>query len=989
MASLAMVARNLTTDQFALLQFKDNVIDPHNFLTNNWTASTYVCKWVGVSCGVKHERVTSLTLRDMNLTGKIPPHLGNLSFLLHLNLSSNNFYGHLPEELGQLRRMRSINLRFNLLNGDIPQTLVNMSNPEILVLGSNQLSGTVPQILDMPNLDILVLSENKLSGQIPSSIFKVSSLKELYLDSNSFSGSLPDDLCVYLPKLEVLVLYTNKLSGYIPSSIGKCSKLQGLALDFNEFGGFIPRSIGNLTQLESLFLSSKRLEGEIPEEIGNLFRLEIISAGNLSLTGHIPASIFNISSLNSVAFPLNSLSGNLPHMMNVPEPTRLVLWGNNLSGNIPNSISNASMLIDLELQNNSFSDVSNNTLNGILPTYFGNLSTSLQQIFASDSELGGNIPLEIGNFSNMLLLELSINKISGSIPETIRGLRSAQGLNLLQNELQGSIPENICALERLYGLGLSFNKLNGPIPTCLTNLTSLRYLYLDSNKLSSEIPSTLWSLKDISEIDLASNYLSISYPLDIGYFRALTYLNLSRNLLMSDMSSTIGNLETLVSLDLSHNKFNGHIPETIDDLISLVFLDLCNNNISGVIPKSLEKLSNLNFFNVSFNRLEGEIPTGGCFRNFSSRSFLKNYALYGPPKLLVPPCNSSIHKNSEVATRLHVLRYGLPAIASIMVIAVLFCLHRKCQNKTKNIQAVREELDLKTWRRISHAVLLQATDGFREQNMLGSGSFGSVYKGRLTDGTNVAIKVFNLQLEGAFRSFDIECEMLSKILHRNVVKIITCCSNVDFKALVLDFMPNGSLQKWLHSQDHFLDIIQRINIMIDVASALEYLHLGHPAPIVHCDLKPSNILLDEDMIAHVGDFGIAKLLGEGDLVIQTMTLATIGYMAPVKCDVYSYGILLIETFTRKKPTNGLFKEAMTMKHWVRSSVSKGMIDIADGELLRTEDEYFIVKANCISSILALALECSSELPEERKDMKDVVATLKKIKQNFLNKIEHV
>ncbi|XVF78751.1 hypothetical protein PTKIN_Ptkin14bG0161000 [Pterospermum kingtungense] len=315
-----------------------------------------------------------------------------------------------------------------------------------------------------------------------------------------------------------------------------------------------------------------------------------------------------------------------------------------------------------------------------------------------------------------------------------------------------------------------------------------------------------------------------------------------------------------------------------------------------------------------------------------------------------------------------------------------------------NILAIKEELDLKTWRRLSHAELLQATDGFGEHNMLGSGSFGCVYKGRLTDGTDVAIKVFNLQLEGAFRSFDIECEMMSKILHRNVVKIVTCCSNVDFKALVLDFMPNGSLEKWLHSQDHFLDIIHRIDIMIDVASALEYLHLGHPAPIVHCDIKASNILLDEDMIAHVADFGISKLLGESDLMIQTLTLATIGYKAPefgsagivsIKCDVYSYGILLIETFTRKKPTDGLFNEAMTMRHWMRRSLSKGMIDIADGDLLRTEDEYFIVKANCISSIMELALECSSELPEERKDMKDVVGTLKKIKQNFLNKIDQV
>ncbi|XVF78750.1 hypothetical protein PTKIN_Ptkin14bG0160900 [Pterospermum kingtungense] len=1023
MATLAMVARNLTTDQFALLQFRDHILDPHNVLTDNWTSSGYVCKWVGVSCGVNHERVTSLTLSNMNLTGTIPPHLGNLSFLLHLDLSSNNFYGHLPRELGQLRRLRFIDLGFNRLNGGIPQTL------------------------DMPKLEIFSFSYNQLSGQIPFSVYNISSLKGFYLGSNSLSGSLPDDLCVYLPKLEVLYLDTNKLSGYIPSSIGKCSKLQKFALYKNQFSGFIPRNIGNLTRLEEIYLDTNKLEGEIPEGIGNLFSLEVLSVECNSLTGRVPASIFNISALTDVIMYNNSLSGPLPPMINVPKLEHLLLWKNNLSGNIPNSISNASMLKSIDMGYNYFSgfvpntignlrhlerlalgnnclttesanrewrflsslttcenltilDVSINALNGILPTYFGNLSTSLQEFYATGCEIGGNIPLEVGNFSNILVFNLGNNKIIGSVPVTIRGVRNIQALSLGINELQGSIPEDICALEGLFGLDLSSNKLHGSLPTCLGNLTFLRYLYLESNKLNSTIPSTLWNLKDILEIDLSSNYLSLSYPLDVGYLRALTHLNLSRNLLMSDISSTIGGVKTLVSLNLSHNKFHGRIPESIGNMISLVFLDLSNNNLSGTIPNSLKNLSYLGYFNVSFNRLEGEIPTGGCFRNFSSGSFLKNDALCGPPRLLVPHCKSSIHRNSKMTTRLRVLRYALPATASlIIIIAVIFCFQKQCQNRSKNLPAVKEEpLYLKSWRRISHVELLQATNGFGEQSMLGSGSFGFVHKGRLSNGMDVAIKVFNLQLEGAFQSFDIECEMMSKILHRNVVKIITCCSNVDFKALVLDFMPNGSLEKWLHCKDHFLDIIQRIDIMIDVASALEYLHLGHPAPIVHCDLKPSNILLDEDMIAHVGDFGISKLLGEGDLMIQTMTLATIGYMAPefgsagivsIKCDIYSYGILLMETFTRKKPTDGLFNEAMTMRLWVRRSLSKGMIDIADCDLLRTEDAYFIVKANCISSIMELALECSSELPEDRKDMKDVVATLKKIKQNFLNKVEHV
>ncbi|XP_022734946.1 probable LRR receptor-like serine/threonine-protein kinase At3g47570 [Durio zibethinus] len=152
------------------------------------------------------------------------------------------------------------------------------------------------------------------------------------------------------------------------------------------------------------------------------------------------------------------------------------------------------------------------------------------------------------------------------------------------------------------------------------------------------------------------------------------------------------------------------------------------------------------------------------------------------------------------------------------------------------------------------------------------------------------------------------------------------------------------------------------------------------------------------MVGHLGDFGIAKLLEEDDFIRQTMTLATIGYMAPefgsagivsIKCDIYSYGILLIETFTKKKPTDEIFSETMTMRNWMKRSLSKGMIDIADANLLRREDEYFIIKANCISSIMELALKCSAELPEDRNNTADVVAMLKKIKHKLLISIEQV
>ncbi|RVW22771.1 Receptor kinase-like protein Xa21 [Vitis vinifera] len=268
---------------------------------------------------------------------------------------------------------------------------------------------------------------------------------------------------------------------------------------------------------------------------------------------------------------------------------------------------------------------------------------------------------------------------------------------------------------------------------------------------------------------------------------------------------------------------------------------------------------------------------------------------------------------------------------------------------------------------------------------------GTVYKGVLFDGLTAAIKVFNLEFLGSFKGFEAECEVMRNICHRNLIKIISSCSNLGFKALVLEFMPNGSLERWLYSHNYCLDLIQRLNIMIDVASALEYLHHDYSNPVVHCDLKPNNVLLDEDRVAHVGDFGIAKLLPGSESRQQTKTLCTIGYMAPeygsegivsTRSDVYSYGIMLLQVFARKKPTDEMFVGDLTLKSWVESLASTVM-EFVDTNLLDKEDEHFAIKENCVLCIMALALECTAESPEERINMRDVVARLKKIRIKLL------
>ncbi|KAK9155013.1 hypothetical protein Sjap_002493 [Stephania japonica] len=458
--------------------------------------------------------------------------------------------------------------------------------------------------------------------------------------------------------------------------------------------------------------------------------------------------------------------------------------------------------------------------------------------------------------------------------------RRVISLELPRSGLIGWISPSIGNLTFLRSIDLSNNSFYGIIPQEIGQLSRLQYLLLSHNSLGGDIPSNLSHCSQLRGLYLDMNNLEGKIPKEITTLSKLVEFTVASNNLSGGIPHSIGNMSSLQQMSMAYNNLEGSIPYSIAQLRSLIYFSIAVNKFYGTLPAMIYNISSLKLLSLTLNRLHGELP---------------------------------------------------------------------------------QDVDEFNMIKLSYEDLFKATNGFSETNLIGSGSFGCVYKGVLgQDETIVAVKVLNLQQRGAPKSFKVECNALRNIRHRNLVKILTSCSSIDskgddFKALVYEFMPNGSLEQWLHprfdgehSQSRTLSLVQRITILVDVASALEYLHHYCHARIVHCDLKPSNILLDADMSAHVGDFGLARLFSQTNQNFSTTQSSTIGmkgsigYYAPEygvggeassQGDVYSFGILLLEMMTGRRPTDEMFDDGVNLHIFAKMAIPERVIQIVDPELL--------------------------------------------------------
>ncbi|KAF8031898.1 hypothetical protein BT93_D0955 [Corymbia citriodora subsp. variegata] len=968
------------TDLLALASFKNAIHEDPFGVLSSWNDSTHHCEWQGVLCSKRHPgKVTSLVLTSQGLGGFLSPHIGNLSFLRVITLQNNSFHGEIPSQIGNLFRLHHLTLSNNSFGGPIPSNLSRCLNLKILNLIDNQLVQGIPSDLgSLPRLILLGLSTNSLVGPIPPSIGKLSLLQQLSMGRNMLCGKIPKEL-------------------------SRLERLLFLQLAYNKLTGEIPPLIFNISSIIYFWVSGNQLTGTIPSDIGTtLPSLRDFGAQDNLLTGTIPSSLTNATSLEALGLQNNSFHGPIPKNLGRLKSLRMIGLGFNQLQDDLSFISLVANCSNLEILS-----VRSNLIHGSLPRSISNLSTRIYGIDMGTNHIQGTIPSALGNVFNLSYLNLECNFLTGRIPDSIGALYSMQRLSFAGNMFTGEIPSSIGNMTSLNLLYLDHNNFKGYIPQSLGNCRQLIVLSLSHNNLIGSVPVEIMGLSSLSIFfSLAHNNLSGFLPVQVGSLKNLGTLDLSYNKLSGLIPASISECFSLEWLYLEANSFQGQIPQALRPLRGLEELDLSNNNFSGPIPSFLAELLLLKYLNMSFNELEGQVPEGGVFLN-GSISDLK-----------LPLCKSPSSKKSSLTKAVVIFVVAVSLLCLALLFLSIFYYRKKKQMTTNALTSSSFEHQ---FLRISYEELLRATNRFSETNVIGKGRYGTVYKGILDGCAMVAVKVLNLMQRGALRSFVSECQTLGIIRHRNLVKILSVCSSVDFcgndfKALLYEFNANESLEEWLHprtigqdderSKSRNLRLVQRLNIAIDIATAIEYLHKGCYPAIIHGDLKPSNVLLDNDMMARVGDFGLAKIIstvsaeaiGVQDQGNSTSTAVrgSIGYVPPeygmghkvsTLGDAYSYGILLLEMFTGKKPTEESFEHHLNLHNFVQMALPDQAMGIADLRLW-SEASYRqqeIKIRDCIIFVFEVGVACSMESPLDRMEMTEVIKKLYSIKATYETK----
>jgi protein brassinosteroid insensitive 1 len=951
-----------------------------------------------------------LALKGNKLTGDIAT-LSSCKTLQYLDLSSNNFSVAIPP-FGDCLSLEHLDISANKFSGDVVSALSSCDHLAFLNISSNQFSGPVPA-LPVGNLRLLYLAGNGFRGEIAAWLGGACSsggLVELDLSSNNLSGTVPSGLSA-CASLESFDISGNFFTGELPIEIfAKMSNLKKLDLSFNNFFGPLPDSLSSkLVKLETLDLSANNLSGNIPSSLceapDNI--LKELFLQNNRFIGSIPASLSNCSQLVSLDLSFNYLTGTIPSSLGSLSKLRdLIIWLNQLHGEIPQELMYIKTLENLILDFNR--------LTGEIPSGLSNC-TSLNWISLSNNQLSGEIPGWIGQLSNLTILKLSNNSFSGRIPPELGDCNSLIWLDLNTNYLNGTIPPALfkqsgnIAVNFISGKSYVYIKNDGS-KEChgAGNLLEFAGIRLDQkNRISTRNPCNFTRV-----------YGGKIQP-EFYHNGSMIFLDMSHNLLSGSLPKEIGSMFYLYILNLGHNNFSGTIPLELGDLAHLSILDLSSNRFEGTIPQSMAKLTWLTEIDLSNNYLSGTIPGMGQLDTFPASRFMNNSGLCGYPLPSCGPISGS--SSSSQHQKSHRRQASLAGSVAMGLLFSLFCIfgliivvietrkrrkkkdaafdgyidsgsHSGMANVSWKLTGAREALSInlatfeKPLRKLTFADLLEATNGFHNDSLIGSGGFGDVYKAQLKDGSIVAIKkLIHISGQGD-REFTAEMETIGKIKHRNLVPLLGYCKVGEERLLVYEYMKYGSLEDVLHDPKKAgikLNWSVRRKIAIGAARGLAFLHNCIPH-IIHRDMKSSNVLLDENLEARVSDFGMARLMSAMDTHLSVSTLAgTPGYVPPeyyqsfrcsTKGDVYSYGVVLLELLTGKRPTDSADFGDNNLVGWVKQHAKLKISDVFDPELMK-EDSSLEIE---LLQHLKVACACLDDRPWRRPSMIQVMAMFKEI-----------
>ncbi|KAL6316278.1 hypothetical protein AAG906_017908 [Vitis piasezkii] len=755
----------------------------------------------------------------------------------------------------------------------------------------------------------LSLDNQSLSGEISSSLSALRSLTHLVLPSNSLSGFLPSELnkC---SNLQVLNVTCNNLIGTVPD-LSELSNLRTLDLSINYFSGPFPSWVTNLTGLVSLSLGENHYdEGEIPESIGNLKNLSYIFC-TFPVEGEIPESFLKLQELPKSIAKLQKLY-------------KIELFDNQLTGEIPPELANLTLLQEI--------DISENQLYGKLPEEIGRLKKLV--VFESyDNNFSGEIPAAFGDLSNLTGFSIYRNNFSGEFPANFGRFSPLNSFDISENQFSGAFPKYLCENGRLLYLLALGNRFSGEFPDSYAKCKSLQRLRINENQLSGEIPNGIWALPNVQMIDFGDNGFSGSISPDIGTASSLNQLILANNRFSGKLPPELGSLANLGKLYLNGNEFSGKIPSELGALKQLSSLHLEENSLTGSIPAELGKCARLVDLNLAWNSLSGNIPD-----SFSLLTYLNSLNLSGNKLTGSLPVNLRKLKLSSIDLSRNQLS-GMVSSDLCKWQSSKIQLHSGldvCTGNNDPKRVAKEKLflfciiasalvillvgllvvrkDLKWKLESFHPVNFTAEDvcNLEEDNLIGSG------------GTGNGVKVFTAEIE-----------ILRKIRHRNIMKLYACLKKGGSSFLVLEYMSNGNLFQALHRQIKEgvpeLDWHQRYKIALGAAKGIAYLHHDCSPPIIHRDIKSTNILLDEEYEPKIADFGVAKIADNSSTESYSSCFAgTHGYIAPElaytlkvteKSDIYSFGVVLLELVTGRRPIEEEYGEGKDIVYWVGTHLS--------------------------------------------------------------------